>query len=41
MAKDDKFSAQVLISQRTFRKVVEPHAHLVRLPYPYAQSKSE
>jgi TRAP-type mannitol/chloroaromatic compound transport system substrate-binding protein len=37
MARDDEFFAQVLESQRTFRKLVEPYADLVRLPYPFAQ----
>ena len=41
MAQDDEFFAQVLESQRNFRKLVEPYADLVRLPYPYAQEKNE
>jgi len=35
-AKKDPFFAKVLKSQRDFRKLVEPYASLVRLPYPYA-----
>lgn len=36
MAAKDEFFAKVLKSQREFRKLVEPYADLVRLPYPYA-----
>lgn len=36
-AKKDAFFAKVLESQRSFRKLVEPYAELVRLPYPYAE----
>ncbi|MBC8461604.1 MAG: TRAP transporter substrate-binding protein DctP [Deltaproteobacteria bacterium] len=36
-AKEDVFFAKVLKSQRDFRKLVEPYANLVRLPYPYAK----
>jgi len=36
-AKKDPFFAKVLKSQRDFRKLVEPYASLVRLPYPYAK----
>lgn len=35
-AAEDEFFARVLKSQRDFRKLVEPYAELVRLPYPYA-----
>ncbi|MDZ7761960.1 MAG: TRAP transporter substrate-binding protein DctP [Desulfovermiculus sp.] len=41
MARDDEFFAKVLESQRSFRKLVEPYADLVRLPYPYAQAGNE
>jgi len=34
-AKKDAFFAKVLKSQRDFRKLVEPYASLIRLPYPY------
>jgi TRAP-type mannitol/chloroaromatic compound transport system substrate-binding protein len=36
-AKKDPFFAKVLKSQRDFRKLVEPYAAMVRLPYPYAK----
>jgi len=36
-AKKNEFFAKVLTSQRNFRKLVEPYADLVRLPYPYAK----
>jgi TRAP-type mannitol/chloroaromatic compound transport system substrate-binding protein len=36
-AKKDAFFAKVLKSQRDYRKLVEPYAALVRLPYPYAK----
>jgi len=36
-AAEDAFFARVLESQRDFRKLVEPYADLVRLPYPYAK----
>jgi TRAP-type mannitol/chloroaromatic compound transport system substrate-binding protein len=36
-AAEDAFFARVLNSQRDFRKLVEPYADLVRLPYPYAR----
>jgi len=36
-AAEDPFFARVLQSQRDFRKLVEPYADLVRLPYPYAE----
>jgi len=36
-AKKNVFFAKVLTSQRNFRKLVEPYADLVRLPYPYAK----
>lgn len=36
MAAEDAFFAKVLKSQRDFRKLVEPYADLIRLPYPYA-----
>ena len=36
-AKKNAFFAKVLKSQRNFRKLVEPYAALVRLPYPYAK----
>jgi TRAP-type mannitol/chloroaromatic compound transport system substrate-binding protein len=38
-AKKDEFFAKVLESQREYRKLVEPYADLVRLPYPYAGDK--
>jgi len=36
-AKKDAMFARVLKSQRDFRKLVEPYADLVRLPYVYAK----
>ena len=36
-AKKDAFFAKVLKSQRDFRKLVEPYAAIVRLPYLYAK----
>ena len=36
-ARKDAFFARVLKSQRDFRKLVEPYAALIRLPYPYAE----
>ena len=36
-AKKNAFFAKVLKSQRDFRKLVEPYAALIRLPYPYAK----
>jgi TRAP-type mannitol/chloroaromatic compound transport system substrate-binding protein len=36
-ARKDAFFAKVLASQRSYRKLVEPYAELVRLPYPYAK----
>ena len=36
-AKKDPFFAKVLKSQRDFRKLVEPYAAMIRLPYPYAK----
>lgn len=36
-AKKDAMFAKILKSQRDFRKLVEPYADLVRLPYPYAK----
>jgi hypothetical protein len=36
-AENDAMFAKVLKSQRDFRKLVEPYADLVRLPYPYAK----
>ncbi|MBN1226753.1 MAG: hypothetical protein JXA79_07155, partial [Deltaproteobacteria bacterium] len=36
-AKEDPMFAKVLKSQIDFRKMVEPYADLVRLPYPYAK----
>jgi len=36
-AKEDQMFAKVLKSQIDFRKLVEPYADLVRLPYPYAK----
>jgi len=36
-AKKDDFFAKVLKSQITFRKLVEPYAQLIRLPYAYAK----
>ena len=36
-AKKDAMFAKVLKSQRDFRKMVEPYADLIRLPYPYAK----
>jgi TRAP-type mannitol/chloroaromatic compound transport system substrate-binding protein len=41
MAADDDFFAKVLDSQRNFRKLVEPYADLVRLPYPFAQPENK
>mgnify|MGYP006298720067 FL=1 len=41
MAADNDFFAKVLESQRAFRKLVEPYADLVRLPYPYAEALVE
>ncbi len=41
MAADDDFFAKVLDSQRNFRKLVEPYADLVRLPYPFAQVENK
>jgi TRAP-type mannitol/chloroaromatic compound transport system substrate-binding protein len=41
MARDDPFFARVLESQRSFRRLVEPYADLVRLPYPFAQPEGE
>ncbi|MFC1834977.1 TRAP transporter substrate-binding protein [Thermodesulfobacteriota bacterium] len=37
ISKKDPFFAKVLKSQRDFRKLVEPYAALIRLPYPYAK----
>jgi TRAP-type mannitol/chloroaromatic compound transport system substrate-binding protein len=36
-AEQDPMFKKVLKSQRDFRKLVEPYADLVRLPYPYAK----
>lgn len=41
MANADEFFARVLESQRNFRKLVEPYADLVRLPFPYAGSADQ